>query len=370
MLWIIQKLSIYYIICLTLFSCREAGLPIIGGCKYASLLNIEEQDSFTMVNIVDPWDESRFLQRYILVPRTSPLPTSVPNGTIIRIPLQRAAVTTSAHACLLTDLNAENSIAALFDSAYLFNPRLKCLMKSGDIADGGSSVRPSLEHLGSLQFDAVLSSPLSNAGTGIWQGLQVPVIACVDYMERSPLGRAEWMKFYGRLFGRGEQADSLFLMVERAYMSLCEKVKPNVYRPTVFCDVMQVGGTWMMPGGDSYLSRVFADAGARYIFSKNAEKGSISMSFEYVIQQARNADVWLIKTASPLKYTYQNIAEEHPTYREFKAWKEQCVFHCNTLFVPYFEETSFHPDKLLYDLIGIFHPKVIEDFSPHYFHPL
>ncbi|MDO5751243.1 MAG: ABC transporter substrate-binding protein, partial [Rothia sp. (in: high G+C Gram-positive bacteria)] len=159
------------------------------------------------------------MARYVLVPRTQPLPHYLPQGTLIRTPLQRAVLTTSVHAALLLDLHAERAIAGLTDTAYIVSPEVRQLLCQG-VKSMGTALQPDLELMQAARADALLTSPFEGDGSARAQRLGIPQIACADYMESSPLGRAEWMRFYGRLFGQAERADSLFAAVEQHYLAL------------------------------------------------------------------------------------------------------------------------------------------------------
>lgn len=359
--------------CVVLFCICACGrgehVLIAEPLQHASLLRMSDSDGVCIVEVLDPWNENKLMERYLLVDTTRCMPDQTMEGTIVYVPLQRVVVTSSPHAVLMVDLQAHDAIAMMFDTAYVFNATLKENIRNGIIADGGSAMRPALEKISAVHPDAIWATPFENSGYGGLQQLGTPVISCVDYMEETPLGRAEWMRFYGRLVGKGAQADSLFAVVQKEYDALCSVTEQATRQPTVLCDMMQ-GGTWLMPGGKSYVAQMLADAGTRYLFAQHAEKGSVAMSFEYVFAQARNADVWLIKSASPAHFGYADITKEHSAYQEFDAWKKKSVYHCNTLSVPYFEETVFRPERLLRNLVNVFHPHLLQDSCYRYYRPL
>lgn len=161
--------------------------------QYAQLLHIEEADSFTKVTIQDAWHPQATLATYLLVNRNLPLPAQLPEGTVVRVPLQRVALLSSVHTALLTNLRAESCIAALADTAYLVSKSLRTLARS--VKSIGSSMQPDLEQLRALQADAVWVSPFENAGHGSLSRLGTPLIECADYMESSPLARADGCVF-------------------------------------------------------------------------------------------------------------------------------------------------------------------------------
>lgn len=352
--------------CLTLlllYACRPAAAPPSVGeearplLHYAALLQMEETDSFCLVTVRNAWKRDLTQAAYVLVAADRPLPARLPEGQVVRTPLRHAALLSAVHAALLLDLQAGPCIAAVADTAYVVSPQLRRLCRS-QAASLGSSLSPDLEALRAAACDVVLASPFENAGHGALEHLDIPLIVCADYMETSPLGRAEWMRFYGRLFGKAAEADSLFAATARRYKALQRQAKQApAPRPTVFCDLC-TGATWYQPGGASTMGRFLTDAGADYLWADRPESGSIALDLEAVYAKARLADLWLVKHGSPTDLTYESLAAGFPAARQFRAWQTRRIWQCNTLSVPFYEEVPFHPDRLLQQLVGIFHPQL------------
>ncbi len=335
------------------------GTPIKVEC--ATLLQMERADSFTLVKINDPWQEGKTLATYVLVDRSQQMPRQVPEGTVVRTPIEHAALTTSVHVALLAELGVENRVAGITDAEFVISPQVKALLSTqgGHIRPMGTSMQPNAELIRAAHCDAVFISPFENAGSGPLERLGIPVIACADYMETSPLGRAEWMRFYGMLFGCSERADSLFLHIKKDYETLARKIENcREAKPTVICD-RQTGATWYQPGGASTMGKMLADAGAQYVWADRKEAGSLPLDMESVFARGRNADVWLVKYGADAPLTYASLASDNPRYRNFRAWKDRRIWTCNTLLTPFYEETPFHPERLLQNLAGIFHPSLV-----------
>lgn len=336
---------------------------------YATLLHLSETDSATVCEIKNPWREGALLHRYILVPSGQKVPDNIPQGTLVRTPLTRAVSFTSVHAALLADLGVMDRLYGMCDTAYVIRQDLRDALRAGSLNDMGSSQTPNREKLVAAKTDALLVSPFENAGYGGIEQLNIPLIECADYMETSPLARAEWMCFYGRLFGCAARADSLFAVVEKNYLNLKERAQATKERPTVNTDHMQ-SGVWYVPGGNSTMGRLFADAGADYVFSDNAQSGSVALNFEAVFAKGRTADFWLTKYGAAKDLTYKTLAEEYAGYGKFDAWQQHHVYQCNVSHTPFFEDTPFHPDRLLADIIRIVHPELLPDAKPLYYTPM
>ena len=311
--------------------------------RYAELLRIEEADSFCRVEVGDPWKKGRTLATYVLVPAGRALPQSLPEGTLVRTPLRRTALLSAVHAALWLDLGRGEAVAALADTAYVVSPLVRQLCRGGAAALG-SSLSPDLEVLRAQRCDAVFVSPFEQAGHGTLDRLGIPLVECADYLETSPLGRAEWVRFYGRLLGCAARADSLFEAVALRYEAEKERAAAaKSPRPKVFCDML-LQSVWYQPGGASTMGRILTDAGADYLWADRPESGSLALNLEAVFARAREADLWLIKYGTPQTLTYEQLAADCPAYRRFRAFEREKVFACNTLEVPFYEEVPFHPE--------------------------
>ena len=368
---IMCRLDIFSILLLlAIFSCTPTKPERTEGMDYASLITVEKADSFVKVEIKDAWNKGRMLTTYILIPKSVPMPSHLPEGTVVRTPVGRAAVFSTVHASLMIDLGASSSIAGLCDTAYAVRPELRAMLRQGKIADLGSSMKADAERTAAIRPEAILVSAFNNADYGSVSRMDVPIIECADYMEETPLGRAEWMRFFGLLFGKSETADSLFSAIEARYDSLRTAASKAQPKPKLLAEARQPGGTWYVPGADSYLGRLYADAGADYVFSSYKGAGSVPVPLETAYAQGHNADVWLLKYASPEKLTYAVMAVDFPAYKNFAPWKNRHIYACNTLATPYYETVPFHPDLLLRDVVGLLHPGVVKDYKPQFFFPL
>lgn len=338
--------------------------------RYADNLTLVSYPDYTIATLRNPWDTLKTLHTYILVPASQPLPAHMPEGTIVRTPLRKSVIYSSVHCSLMDKLGAAGSIGGVCDLKYIKLPVIQDGYRNGTVTDCGDGMNPDMEKIIDLHPDAILLSPFENSGGyGRVEKLNIPIIECADYMETSALGRAEWMRFYGLLFGKAAEADSLFARVEADYLWWAGKVADIEDKPTVFAD-LKSGATWYVPGGRSTVGRTFADAGADYVFSDLKNSGSSPLSFETVYEKAKDADIWLIKYNMPEDKTYRDLKNDYAPYVGFRAFRERRVYGCNTGRVPYYEETPFHPEWLLEDLIKIFHPDVAKAEGGRYFRKL
>ena len=338
--------------------------------KYAANLQIIKYDDFTKVSLRNPWDTLKTLHTYLLVDKKNKKTDHLPEGTIVYTPIEKALIYSSVHCSLFKDLQSLSSVAGVCDLSYIRMPEIQLGCQQGKITDCGESMNPNIEKVIDLSPDAILLSPFENSGGyGRIEKLGSPVIECADYMETSPLGRAEWMRFFGILVGKAEVADSLFFEIEKEYVSLKRLADARTNRPSVITE-MKFGSAWYVPGGKSTVSQLLTDAGAHYLFADNMHSGSVPLSFETVFDKGQHADFWLIKYNQQTNKTYTELANDYAPYKNFDAWKNKQILGCNTQKVNFYEESPFHPERLLKDLIKIFHPDLLPDYQLVYYSEL
>ena len=341
----------------------EETIPL----RYAENLSLSATEDYTIARLRNPWDTTRILHTYVLVDKEKSLPADLPEGTLVRTPLSKAVVYSSVHCGLLNQIGALKSIGGVCDLKYIKLQEVQDGCRTGSIADVGNGMNPDIEKIIDLHPDAIMLSPFENSGGyGRVEKLNIPIIECADYMETSALGRAEWMRFYGLLFGEAQKADSLFAEVEKNYNELKALVAPLSYAPSVISELKN-GSAWYVPGGKSTSARIYADAGANYVFADDEHSGSVPLTFETVFDKGQNADFWLIKYNQAIDKTYKELEQDYAPYTGFRAFKERNIYGCNTGKVDFYEDSPFHPDRLLKDLIKIFHPTLLEGYELKYF---
>ena len=338
--------------------------------KYAENLKLIKGEGYTEAVLRNPWDTTSILRTYILVDKDKEVPDHLPEGTLVRTPLSKALVYTATHCNLIHELGAVKSIGGICEIQYIKVPEIVEGCQNGTIVNAGEGTNPDIEKIIDLHPDALLLSPYENSGGhGQVEKLKIPIIECADYMETSALGSAEWIRFYGLLFGREALADSIFAEVEKNYNEWKALATAQPVKPRLMCEVKS-GSAWYVSGGRSTTGKLYADAGADYVFASYPNAGGVPLSFETVFDKAQDADVWLMKYNHPTDKTYQSLQEDYAPYANFKAFKNKNIYYCNTAYRPYYEDFPFHPDRVLKDLIKIFHPSLLPEYELKYFSKL
>ena len=344
-------------------------LSLTDSIRYAVGFEVWQGDGYVQVEIKDPWKEGRLLHRYLLAPRDQVLPDDMPKGTVIRVPLRNVVIYTAVHAAMFDEMGAIDDIVGVCEPRYIKDATILNRIEKGRIQDLGQATSPNIEKMIASGAEVIIASPFANGSYGAVEKTGIPVIACVDYMETDPLGRAEWIKFIGLLTGTSERADSLFRTTEANYLRLKTLTENVACRPKLMTE-MRYGSAWYVSGGASYMAHLYKDAGADYLFSYLAGAGGIPLSFETVLEKAIHADLWMILYNREEAMTYRALQSDYASYSRFDPFRNRRIYGCNVNYSHYYEEVPIHPDYLLEELTAIFHPSLLPNHTFRYFTPL
>ena len=335
--------------------------------EYAAGFDIIRFNNYTEAVVYNPWDKGRVQQKYILIDRNKEMPADIPEGTVVKVPIQSVACYSAIQVSMLDKLNSMGIINAVAEPGYIANPAIHEGIASGKITDLGPAVSVAVEKLIASNPEIIIAVHFRNAGYGAVEKTGIPILECIDYMELSPLGQTEWIRFIAEFIGKQKEAEILFGEISERYNLLCEKTSGLTKKPTIFSE-KKYGNSWYIACGQSVAAIGFAHAGAEYLWNDLAGTGSVPMSFESVYARAENADYWLFKYNLPDKkvLTYEELKSEYKPYEHFKAFKERKILACNTSSKPYYENGLLEPDVVLADLIHAIHPDILPDHEPVY----
>ena len=372
-----KKLTLYILplACLFLAACggKTKSTEDNGNIfKYSENIKVEDRDGYSIASVRNPWDTAKLLAKYYLVPDSLPLPKGVnlKDGKVVRTPVKSAVVYSNVHVSLIDELGSLSAIKGICDSEYITDSAAIAGIRNKIITDCGNSSSPNLERIMALKPDIILLSPYENSnGHGKLENLGVSIIEGADYTESSPLARAEWMRFYGRLFGRGATADSLFASAEKDYNDIKGRMGNIKSRPAVIFDGVY-GQVWNVPTSRSVTGHIIQDAGGINPFSDYSKAGSEALSPEQVVYKAGDADYWFVRYFSPTDIKSSDWVSQDKVYKNFKAVKTGNLYGSNTTYSGVFDDAAFHPHLILADIASILHPEL--DIKPikEYYHRL
>lgn len=343
---------------------------------YATGLTVQNTETGIYVTVKKPWPDATKDYTYKLIPASSQKRELIPEpdaGTIIQVPVKRIIATSTTHLPPLDLLGVEKSLVGFPETDYISNSTIRNLIESGNIQDVGINERLDVESVILTQPDVVIGYGVEgeNPTYNNIQKAGIPVLFSGAWVEKHPLGRAEWIKLYGLLFGKQKQADSIFNKIKNDYLQAKELVvdlpKPTVIAGATWKDV------WYLPYGDSWQGLILADAGCNYIYENTSGKGSLAYNIEQVLKDAQKADYWI----APGSYTtYSNMLADNQAYGQFKAFQQKKLYtfalkRGSTGGFIYYEEASMRPDLVLKDIIYLTHDRdLLKDYQPYFFSTL
>lgn len=319
----------------------------------ALLTIIDHSDGIVSARVTDPWNENKILATYLLIDRSIP-DDKIPDieGAIqIRVPVQSAIVYSGVHSGPIEEMGAQSVIKAVADSKYFTSPFISKGLADGTIADVGNSMAPILDRIIELDPEIAIVSPYENAGHGALEKTGIAVIDMADYMEPTPMGRAEWILLLGALTGNLDRAQQIFDHVEQQYDSIRADATTIANRPLVLSE-LPYSGVWYQPGGHSYAAAMIRDAGGRPLLDDDTSTGSVQLDIANVYDKGIDADIWLVKSLGPMQRS--GFTSATPVTRDIKALRTGNIFSVNTLSTTFYDDIAFHPERILSDMRAIF----------------
>ena len=336
--------------------------------KYALGFDINYVNDMILLDIRDPENPRRENFHFVLVEKG--FGGKVPeNYTKIEIPIESAICMTSLQLSNFLKLGIPEKVIGITSTRHLHNSLMNEQLKSGKTHKIGIEGNFDNEVIMALDPDVIFISPFKRGGYDAIRNVDIPLVPHLGYKELSPLGQAEWIKVIGLLTGNPEKANQEFNGIEERYNALKNKVAGETEKPSVFSGEMR-GGNWYAMGGKIFLAQLFSDAGADYFLKDNTESGGVTLDYETVYSKAADADYWRIVNSYEGDYGYDVLKAQDERYTDFKAWKDHGVIYCNMKEVPFYESMPVEPEKMLADFVYVFHPNLLPDYEPEYYHLL
>ncbi|HEX2465743.1 MAG TPA: ABC transporter substrate-binding protein [Thermoanaerobaculia bacterium] len=332
--------------------------------RYARNFRIEYDGRRKRVTVENPWRNTDLALTHLLVPCGDPQPAATAGQTIVRVPVSRAATTSTTELSHFTALGIVDRLAGHNRLDYVWEPEIRQRIDAGQVAEIGDSVRLDLEALLELRPDLVLATSIGNPELDVFSMLEragLPYAVDAAWTEATPLGRAEWIKFTAAFFNQEVEANRLFDRIAARYEELRAIAQTIERRPTVLVGT-PFQGTWHVSGGAAYQARLIADAGGAYLWADDPTTGSIPLDFESVYARGLDAEVWIHP------YGWHSLADgikADERMADFAAWKSGRVYNNDARINArggndYWETGSLRPDLILADLIEVLHPGLID----------
>ena len=316
---------------------------------YARNVAVYEADSGYQMEVCNPWDTTVLLGSYF-IPQEG-------FGSVICF--------SSTQWSVFLELGEIARVKGLLEGRYVHDQRMRDLLADGTVKDVGTETAKNIEMMIQMHPDVILYSPYFDGNQDPLKVTGAMLFPFADYLETTPLGRAEWIRIVGMMTGRREDADAWFNDIVARYDALKDLCVDVEQRPTVFSD-LAFNGQWYVPGGQSYIAQLFKDAGADYIWKDDPSTASFPLDSETILAKAQHADFWRVTNSLSVSMTYESLKRENAVYALFDAYKNHHILVCDIQETGYFEKSQIEPDVLLADFIAIFHPEVMAENQPGY----
>lgn len=331
-------------------------------------------NNYKVITVLNPWRDADVQFRYVLVQCGTPPPADVGDAQVIEAPIDTIVTMSTTQLPHLNELDLLDRLIGVDNFRFINTPAVVQKIEAGELVEIGGGSEVNVEQAIDLDPDLIMTYGVGNPENDahpklIEAGLQVALNS--EYMETSPLGRAEWIKFTGAFFNQEAAATAVYDNIAERYNEIAAQARDVSDKPPVFTGA-PFQGTWSMPGGNSYVARLLADAGADYLWANDDSTGSQQLSFEAVFERAQDANFWL-NTSSWQSLADGLAADER--FAEFSAFQNGNVFNNNVRLNEnggndYWETGVTNPHLVLADLIKIFHPELLPDHELYFYQQL
>lgn len=341
---------------------------------YAKSFRIEKREQLRIISVFNSWKDSTTPTRYVLVPKGEVPPPDATAAEIVYTPIGKYAALSTTHLSAFDELGKLGDLVGFASPKRVINPKVVEGFKKGSIKEIGAGDSASQERIASIGCDVLFVSDFSDdapAKADVLRRLGVQVVSAAEFSEEHPLGRAEWIRFFAAFFNEDEKASRLFNAQVEEYKRLTKLASVVSKRPSVMIN-SPFGGTWNVPAGKSHAALLIEAAGGKYLWDDAQSSKSLSLQFEAVLAKAADAEIWI----NPGQWSsLAAMKSDDDRYRLFAPFRNGNVFNCDLKKtadggIDYWETGVNHPEKVLADLIAIFHPELLPNHQMNWYRKL
>lgn len=341
--------------------------------KYASGFKVSKIGNSKLLEVTYPFQGATSGFHYLLVPRGDSVPDHNEDTRIIYTPLNNIVCTSTTHIPLLDFIGETDKLIGFPTTDYISSKKMRVRIDAGKVTDLGVDKGLNLERLAALKPDFVMGYVMSSDYGQFkkMEELGIPVVINAEYLEKHPLGRAEWIKFMALFFNREKEADSVFRIIEKNYLETKSLTDSIENTPSVMSGIVY-GDAWFLPGGQNYASKILKDAGCNYLWGDDASNGYLQLSFEKIYERANHADLWV---GTGQYKTLKELQTADNRYTKFTPFKNKNVYTDDARKgakggSEFLELGYLRPDIILKDLVKIAHPELLPDYQLYFYKKL
>lgn len=354
-------------------SCKHSQEKASGAqrnLKYAQGFSVKDSLDCKWVTVGQPYQGATSGYDYLLVQQGKEVPVHGNDVQVVSVPIESIVCTSTTHIPLLDYLNETDKLIGFPTTDYISSEKMRRRIDAGKVKELGIDKGMNIEELFVLKPSMVMGYAMSSDLGQLKKikELGLPVVINAEYLEKHPLGRAEWIKFMALFFNKEKEADSVFNSIEREYITTQSVAKNSSAKPSVMSGVVY-GDIWFMPGGKNYAAKLWNDAGCNYLWSETDSNGFLEVSFESVFAKAKDADLWIgVGSFKSLK----EIESAEKRYALFKSFQKKNVFTYNSRVgakggSEFLELGYLRPDIILKDLVKIAHPELLPGYETYFY---
>ncbi len=339
----------------------------------ASGFTIVNYDGFSVITVKNPWPKATKTYTYILKEKNGIVPDSLKENLIIAVPIKTIVVTSTTHIPSLEMLNEVNSLVGFPHCDYISSDKVRKRIDAKKVKELGNNHDLNTEVLLDLQPNIIIGYGIDNKNPTLdnLQKSGLNVMLNGDWNEETALGKAEWIKFFGALYGKQKRANKIFSTIETDYLKTLEIAKLAKTTPTILAGDM-FEDRWYLPKGTSWGSQLLKQANGNYLWHETKGTGSLSLSFETVYEKAATANIWI---TSGQFSSLKEMSDSNPHYKKFNAFRNKNVYSFSrkkgkTGGILYYELAPNRPDIVLKDIVKILHPELLPSYEPFFFEKL
>ena len=380
-----MKLYVLIIAFLLCFSCKNedketSKLPNTTSEKlelnYAEGFSVLDNGNYKTITIKNPWPNAEKAYKYVVISKENAAKTTFLKDQfdgIILTPIEKIIVTSTTHIPALELLDVEETLIGFPGRDYVSSEKTRARIDNNLVKEVGKNESLNTELILNLNPNVIIAFGVDGTSKSLntIKNANIPIIYNGDWVENSPLAKAEWIKFFGVLYNKEQKADSIFKSIEKNYLEAKKLATSVKTKPTVLSGAMHKD-LWYLPNGKSTEAQILKDANVNYLWKDTESKGSLALNFETVFTKAKNADLWISPSYYP---SYKSLEEANTHYTTFDAFKNKNIFTFSnttgeTGGVTYYELGTTRPDLVLKDIIKIAHPELLQDYETTFFKTL
>ncbi|WP_228235714.1 ABC transporter substrate-binding protein [Allomuricauda sp. M10] len=374
---------VLFLFCILFVGCKEKQSADISQTEvtkssivYALGFTIQKLKDYTVLEVTQPWVGAKTYYKYALVPKEKLAAMSFPKGeydAIVGTPVEKIVVTSTTHIAAIEALGELKTLVGFPDTDYISSPDARKLVDEGQIKDLGMNETINTEMVLLLNPDLIIGFSINedNNSYDIIKRAGMPIIYNGDWVEQTPLGKAEWIKFFAPFFQKEAEAGSIFKKIETDYLEAKELAQKAAKKPTVITGGLYKD-VWYVAGGKSWMAQFIEDANANYLWADTPETGSIGLSLESVLEKGQQANFWFNPSAET---SYTDLENVNPHHRQFVAFTNKKIYS-NAMEkgakggLIFYEQAPQRPDIVLKDFIAILHPELLPNHQLRFIKPL